>query len=106
MLVIGLVGGIGSGKSVASAMMAELGAEVVNADLVGHEVYEPGKPGFAAIVADRQGRAAVDLGVYGVPETFVIDGKGIIRFKWIGPLTEESITGALAKEIEKARTPL
>jgi cytochrome c biogenesis protein CcmG/thiol:disulfide interchange protein DsbE len=64
-----------------------------------------GQP-FAAIVADRQGRAAVDLGVYGVPETFVIDGKGIIRFKWIGPLTEESITGALAKEIEKARTPL
>lgn len=52
MLVIGLVGGIGSGKSVASAMLAELGAEVVNADLVGHEVYEPGKPGFDAIVAE------------------------------------------------------
>ena len=51
MLVIGLVGGIGSGKSVASAMLAELGAEVINADLVGHEVYEPGKPGFDAIVA-------------------------------------------------------
>lgn len=52
MLVIGLVGGIGSGKSVASAMLAELGAEVINADLVGHEVYEPGKPGFDAIVAE------------------------------------------------------
>jgi dephospho-CoA kinase len=52
MLVIGLVGGIGSGKSVATAMLAELGAEVVNADLVGHEVYEPGKPGFDAIVAE------------------------------------------------------
>lgn len=51
MLVIGLVGGIGSGKSVASAMLAELGAEVINADLVGHEVYEPGKPGLDAIVA-------------------------------------------------------
>lgn len=52
MVVIGLVGGIGSGKSVASAMLAELGAEVINADLVGHEVYEPGKPGRDAIVAE------------------------------------------------------
>lgn len=52
MLVIGLVGGIGSGKSVASAILAELGAEVINADLVGHEVYEPGKPGFDAIVSE------------------------------------------------------
>jgi dephospho-CoA kinase len=52
MLVIGLVGGIGSGKSVATAMLAERGAEIINADLVGHEVYEPGKPGFDAIVAE------------------------------------------------------
>jgi dephospho-CoA kinase len=52
MLVIGLVGGIGSGKSVATAMLAELGAEIINADLVGHEVYEPTKPGFDAIVAE------------------------------------------------------
>jgi dephospho-CoA kinase len=52
MLVIGLVGGIGSGKSVACAILAELGAEVINADVVGHEVYEPGKPGFDAIVAE------------------------------------------------------
>lgn len=52
MLVIGLVGGIGSGKSTAAAILAELGAEVINADLIGHEVYEPGKPGFDAIVAE------------------------------------------------------
>jgi len=52
MLVIGLVGGIGSGKSVAAAILAELGAELINADVVGHEVYEPGKPGFDAIVAE------------------------------------------------------
>lgn len=52
MLVIGLVGGIGSGKSVASAILAELGAEIINADLVGHEVYEPTKPGFDAIVSE------------------------------------------------------
>jgi dephospho-CoA kinase len=52
MLVIGLVGGIGSGKSTAAAILAELGAELVNADLIGHEVYEPGKAGFDALVAE------------------------------------------------------
>ncbi|MEW6272152.1 MAG: dephospho-CoA kinase [Thermodesulfobacteriota bacterium] len=52
MLVIGLVGGIGSGKSTAAAILAELGAEVINADVIGHEVYAPGKPGFDAIVAE------------------------------------------------------
>jgi dephospho-CoA kinase len=52
MLVIGLVGGIGSGKSTAAAILAELGAELINADVVGHEVYEPDKPGFDAIVTE------------------------------------------------------
>lgn len=64
-----------------------------------------GQP-FAAIVSDEKGRAAVDWGVYGVPETFIVDGRGIIRYKWIGPLTEEGLTGTLNTEIEKAKTPL
>ena len=64
-----------------------------------------GQP-FAAVGMDRDGRAAVNWGVYGVPETFVVDGKGMIRYKHIGPLTPEAITGALAREIEKAKTPL
>lgn len=64
-----------------------------------------GQP-YAAAGADPAGRAAVDWGVYGVPETFVIDGNGIIRFKWIGPLSTEAVTGTLNAEIEKAKTPL
>ncbi len=40
---------------------------------------------------DRDGRVGIDFGVYGVPETFVIDKKGIIRHKHIGPLTTESL---------------
>jgi cytochrome c biogenesis protein CcmG, thiol:disulfide interchange protein DsbE len=64
-----------------------------------------GQP-FAAVGADRAGRTSVDFGVYGVPETFVIDGEGTIRYKHIGPLTPEAITGALATEIEKAKAPL
>jgi cytochrome c biogenesis protein CcmG/thiol:disulfide interchange protein DsbE len=64
-----------------------------------------GQP-FAAIGMDSNGRTAVDWGVYGVPETFVVDGQGLIRYKHIGPLTPEAITGSLAAEIEKAKTPL
>jgi cytochrome c biogenesis protein CcmG/thiol:disulfide interchange protein DsbE len=64
-----------------------------------------GQP-FAAIGMDGNGRTAVDWGVYGVPETFVVDGQGIIRYKHIGPLTPEAIIGSLATEIEKAKTPL
>ena len=64
-----------------------------------------GQP-YAAVVADGEGRATVDWGVYGVPETFVIDGKGIIRYKWIGPLTEDGIAKILNVQIDKARTPL
>jgi cytochrome c biogenesis protein CcmG/thiol:disulfide interchange protein DsbE len=64
-----------------------------------------GQP-FAAVGMDANGRAAVDWGVYGVPETFVVDGRGIIRYKHIGPLTPEAIAGSLSAEIEKAKTPL
>ena len=64
-----------------------------------------GQP-FAAVGMDRDGRTAIDFGVYGVPETFIVDGQGMIRYKHIGPLTAESIAGEMAREIEKARTPL
>ena len=52
MIVIGLVGGIGSGTSTAAALLTELGAAVIHADLVGHEVYRSGTPGFAALVRE------------------------------------------------------
>ncbi len=63
-----------------------------------------GQP-FAAIGADTNGRTTIDWGSYGVPETFIVDGKGIIRFKWIGPLSAEIMTGVFANEIEKAKLP-
>ena len=46
---------------------------------------------FALIVQDEDGSAALDWGIYGAPETFVIDANGIVRFKHIGPLTSEII---------------
>ena len=46
-------------------------------------------------VSDQTGKAAIDWGVYGVPETFVIDKAGIIRDKHIGPLTAEVLSARL-----------
>lgn len=44
---------------------------------------------YQAVLVDEQGDAAIDWGVYGTPETFVIDKKGTIRYKQIGPITAE-----------------
>jgi cytochrome c biogenesis protein CcmG/thiol:disulfide interchange protein DsbE len=44
---------------------------------------------YQAIAVDRDGKVGIDYGVYGVPETFVVDREGIIRKKHIGPLTPE-----------------
>lgn len=46
-------------------------------------------------ITDRDGRIGIDWGVYGVPETFVIDKKGIIRHKFTGPLTAEDLERTL-----------
>jgi dephospho-CoA kinase len=57
-VVIGLTGGIGSGKSTVAALLAERGAAVVDADDLAHEVMEPGEPAYAAVV-ERFGSAVV-----------------------------------------------
>lgn len=52
-------------------------------------------------LADPDGRLGIDLGVYGVPETFVIDKEGVIRYKYIGPLTPEAWEKTLAPLIKQ-----
>lgn len=46
---------------------------------------------YAASLVDADGRVGIDYGVYGVPETYVIDKQGVIRYKHIGPLTPKAI---------------
>jgi cytochrome c biogenesis protein CcmG/thiol:disulfide interchange protein DsbE len=46
---------------------------------------------FQVVVFDPNGRIGIDYGVYGVPETYVIDAKGIIRYKHIGPLSADVV---------------
>jgi cytochrome c biogenesis protein CcmG/thiol:disulfide interchange protein DsbE len=57
---------------------------------------------FSAIGVDPDGRAAIDWGVYGVPETFVIGKDVKIAFKHVGPLTVESAKAGLLPQIERA----
>ena len=55
-------------------------------------------------LVDADGRVGIDYGVYGVPETFVIDRNGVIRYKQIGPVTEEALKNRiipLVKELQK-----
>ena len=58
---------------------------------------------YYAIAVDMDGRTGIDWGVYGVPETFVIDKKGIVRLKHIGPVTEEDLSKELIPLIETLR---
>jgi cytochrome c biogenesis protein CcmG/thiol:disulfide interchange protein DsbE len=57
---------------------------------------------FVAVGSDPNGRAAIDWGVYGVPETFVIGKDGRIAYKLVGPITELNLAGTLMPVIEKA----
>jgi cytochrome c biogenesis protein CcmG/thiol:disulfide interchange protein DsbE len=59
---------------------------------------------FAASGADANGRAAIEWGVYGVPESFVIGRDGKIAFKLVGPITPENLEQTLKPVIEKALT--
>jgi cytochrome c biogenesis protein CcmG, thiol:disulfide interchange protein DsbE len=57
---------------------------------------------FAAAGADLSGRAAIDWGVYGVPETFVIGRDAKIAYKLVGPITAENYDAVLKPQIDKA----
>lgn len=58
---------------------------------------------FAAVGVDSNGRTAINWGVYGVPETFIVDGNGRIVYKHVGPIDNRVIAERLLPAIEKAR---
>jgi cytochrome c biogenesis protein CcmG, thiol:disulfide interchange protein DsbE len=57
---------------------------------------------FGVVGADGNGRAAIEWGVYGVPETFVVGREGTIVYKMVGPVTPDNIDSVLKVEIDKA----
>lgn len=56
---------------------------------------------FMRVGADRSGRTAIDFGVYGVPETYVISGDGRVVYRHVGPLTEEAIREKILPLVQK-----
>lgn len=60
---------------------------------------------FVAVGVDGSGRTSIDWGVYGVPETYLIDRNGTIAYKLVGPVTAENLAGAIETEIVKALKP-
>jgi len=70
-------------------------------DALGAFFAQHGNP-YERIGADQQSEVQIALGSAGVPETFVIDGKGVIRRQYIGPLSRANIPGVL-RELEQVR---
>jgi cytochrome c biogenesis protein CcmG/thiol:disulfide interchange protein DsbE len=62
---------------------------------------ELGNP-YDAVGADRDRRVSIDWGVYGVPETFVVDADGVITYKHVGPMTPQTIEREVLPAIEAA----
>ena len=61
---------------------------------------QAGNP-YVANAVDADGRVGIDYGVYGVPETYVIDKKGMIAYKQIGPVTDEALRDKIMPLVKK-----
>jgi cytochrome c biogenesis protein CcmG, thiol:disulfide interchange protein DsbE len=60
---------------------------------------------FVAVGVDGNGRAAIEWGVYGMPETFVVNGRGEIVYKHVGPITPEALESKIMPAIRAAQEP-
>ncbi|MEQ1716666.1 MAG: DsbE family thiol:disulfide interchange protein [Hyphomicrobium sp.] len=58
---------------------------------------------FSVVGTDKSGRSSIDWGVYGMPETFIVNGRGEIVYKHIGPISEESIQSKILPAIAAAK---
>ncbi len=91
-----------------SATLARSGQRLVGIaykdqpDRTARFLKEEGNP-FAAVGADAGGRTGIDLGVYGVPETYVVAGDGTVRAKIVGPLTADNLRDELLPALSAAR---
>ncbi|CAN4278872.1 DsbE family thiol:disulfide interchange protein [Pseudoxanthomonas sp. LjRoot125] len=56
---------------------------------------------YMMVIADVEGRAAIDWGIYGAPETFLVDGNGVIRWKHVGAIDQAIIDHQLIPALEK-----
>lgn len=107
---VGVTGGIGSGKSSAVQVLADLGAVVIDADRVGHEVYAPGTIGFGQVVAAFGAGIVGDDGAIDRkrlgPIVFA-DPAALVRLNAIvHPLIRDAVGRRIAAERGAGRTPI
>jgi cytochrome c biogenesis protein CcmG/thiol:disulfide interchange protein DsbE len=58
---------------------------------------------YWVVVVDPDSRYALDWGIYGAPETFLVDGRGIVQWKHVGPLTDDIVNGELLPALTQAQ---
>ncbi len=71
--------------------VALVGLDYKDTDADGAAVLAQAGNPYKIVATDADGRVGIDYGVYGVPETYVIDKAGVIRYKQIGPVTEQAL---------------
>lgn len=69
-----------------------------------HWLEQFGNPYFM-VLTDYEGKVAIDWGIYGAPETFLVDGAGIVRWKHVGPLTDAIIADELLPQLARIEKP-
>ncbi len=84
--------------------IATYGLDYKDTDAEAQAVIDANGNPYKTIMTDADGKIGIDYGVYGVPETYVIDKQGIIRYKQIGPITQEAFFSKiypLVKQLQK-----
>jgi cytochrome c biogenesis protein CcmG/thiol:disulfide interchange protein DsbE len=74
-----------------SGALTLVGMDYKDTDAEGSGVLTQAGNPYKVVATDADGRVGIDYGVYGVPETYVIDKMGVIRYKQIGPITEQAL---------------
>ncbi len=109
MKIVGVTGGIGAGKSVATRILADLGAVVIDADRVGHETYLPGTRGWDQVVAEfGRGVVAADGAIdrKRLGALVFADPAKLARLNAIvHPLIRDAVAARIAAEQTAARAP-
>lgn len=66
-----------------------------------HEILRRDGNPYGMVLVDASGRTGIDWGVYGVPETFVVDRDGVIRYKHIGPITPDALKEVILPKLRE-----
>jgi cytochrome c biogenesis protein CcmG/thiol:disulfide interchange protein DsbE len=87
-----------------TGQIATYGLDYKDTDAEAQAVLDANGNPYKVVATDTDGKIGIDYGVYGVPETYVIDKAGVIRYKQIGPITEEILLNKiipLLKELQR-----